>query len=75
MRGSRECLPRTISRMTLPGAVLLFERPPCLFLCITSREYYVLLHSMGAKRVEATLDELFVDPRAWESVSLAPRSA
>jgi len=39
-----------------------------------SREEYSLLHRMNAKQVEATLDEVFVDPRAWESVSIAPKS-
>ena len=40
-----------------------------------ARGRYTLLHSIEAQPVEAMLDDLFIDPSAWESLSLAPRCA
>ena len=36
-----------------------------------AREDYKLLERIGARRVEAKLDDLFLDPGAWTSLSVA----
>ena len=36
-----------------------------------AREDYTLLHEIGAKRLEAKLDDVFLNPREWRNVSAA----
>ena len=40
-----------------------------------AREDYALLTRLGASRVEAKLDDVFLAPKAWESLSMAGSSA